>query len=86
MRLPTEKEVEEYAANEGQPHCKRGTGTRRKWLLEDDYDPDGLRYWKRWNLQDEYKLYLKDSAKRKRGKHPKITTATRFTKEPAQRM
>lgn len=86
MRLPTEKEVEEYAANEGQPPCKRGTGTRRKWLLEDDYDPDGLRYWKRWNLQDEYKLYLKDSAKRKRGKQPKITTATRFTKKPAQRM
>lgn len=86
MRSSTKIELEEYAANEGQPPCKRGTGIRRKWLLEDDYDPDGLRYWKRWNLQDEYKLYLKDSAKRKRGKQPKITTATRFTKEPARRM
>lgn len=58
MRMATDKELGEYAANEGEPPAKRGTGKRKQWLPEDDYDVEGLRYWKRWQLQYEYMEYL----------------------------
>ena len=58
VRLPTEAELSEIVAKEGQTQFRKGTGERTCWMPDDDYDADGLRLWMRWDFRKEYRYSL----------------------------
>ena len=60
VRVPSPDSLRTIKYREGEPRDGRAS-----WKPEDDYDSEGIKFWKRWNLSKEYQsFYCRGSSSR----------------------